>query len=117
MSKHPQFPTPIQDIALNLTFVVMGEKRINRTYDEYMAIAERLPPLKVLTFKINQLLEQLYKCHGCNGVLLPQLCKFKAGDQRTIYEPYPKTISSVTVRTALAITGMRKPRWRKASPF
>ena len=27
MSKHPQFPTPIQEIALNLTFAVMGERR------------------------------------------------------------------------------------------
>ena len=51
MSKHPQAPTPIQQIALNLTFAVMGERRINRTYDEYMAIAARLPALKVLTFR------------------------------------------------------------------
>jgi len=70
MSKRPQFPTPIQDIAINLTFAVMGEERVNRTYDEYMAIAARLPPLKVLTFKINQLLQQLHKCNGCNGLLL-----------------------------------------------
>jgi hypothetical protein len=45
MTKRPHFPTPIQDIALNLTFAVMREKRINRTYDEYMAIAARLPPV------------------------------------------------------------------------
>ena len=37
MGKHPQFPTQIQDIVLDLVFVVMGEGRINRTYDEYMA--------------------------------------------------------------------------------
>jgi hypothetical protein len=37
----------------------MGEERNNRTYDEYMAIAARLPPLKVLTFRINQLLQLL----------------------------------------------------------
>jgi hypothetical protein len=117
MSKRPQFPTPIQDIAINLTFAVMGEKRVNRTYDEYMAIAARLPPLKVLTFKINQLLQQRHKCNGCNGLLLPQLCRFKAGDQRITYEPYPKAISYQTVRTALEILGMREPRWQKATPF
>ena len=74
MSKHSQFPTPIQNIALNLTFAVMREERYNRTYDEYMAIAATLPPLNVLTFKINELLAQLHKCHGCNGVFLPELC-------------------------------------------
>jgi hypothetical protein len=118
MGKHSQFPTPIEDTVLDLVFAVMGEGRINRTYDEYMAIAARLPPLKVLTFKVNQLLEERHKCNGCNGVLLPELCRFKAGDQRITYEPYPKTISYETVRTALEIAGMREPRWRKiASPF
>lgn len=112
-SRRAQFPTPIQDIALNLVFAVMLEERINRTCDEYMAIAARLPPLKVLTFKVNQMLEQRHKCDGCNGARLPQLCRFKPGDQRIIYEPYPKTISYETVRAALEISGMRLPRWRK----
>jgi hypothetical protein len=115
MGKHPQFPTPTQDIALNLVFVVMEEERNNRTYGEYMAIAARLPSLKVLTFKINQLLQQLHNCNGCNGRLLPELCRFKAGDERINYEPYPKTISYQTVRSALEILGMREPRWRKAN--
>jgi hypothetical protein len=114
MSKHPQFPTPIQDITLNLAFAVIREERINRTYDEYMAIAARLPPLKVLTFEINQLLEQLHKCNGCNGARLPRLCRFGAGHRRIVYEPYPKKISYETVRAALEIAGMRQPSWRKA---
>jgi hypothetical protein len=113
MSKHPQFPTPIQEIALNLTFAVMGERRINRTYDEYMAIAARLPALKVLTSNINQFLLHMHKCNGCNGVLLPELCQFKAGDRRIVYEPYPKRISYETVRAALELAGMRKRKWRK----
>ena len=46
MRKHSQFPSPIQEIALNLTFAVVRERRINRTYDEYMAIAARLPRSK-----------------------------------------------------------------------
>ena len=112
MSKDPQFPTPIQEIALNLTFAVMRERRSNRTYDEYMAIAARLPALKVLTFKINQFLH-MNKCSGCNGVLLPELCRFKAGDRRIVYEPYPKRISYETVRAALELAWMRHPKWRK----
>jgi hypothetical protein len=113
MSKHPQFPNPIQEIALNLTFAVLGERRINRTYDEYMAIAARLPPLKVLTFKINQFLQHMNKCSGCNGVLLPELCRFKAGHRQIVYESYPKRISYETVRAALELAGMRQPKWRK----
>jgi hypothetical protein len=113
MSKHPQFPTPIQEIALNLTFAVMRERRINRTYDEYMAIAARMPALKVLTFKINLFLQHLNKCSGCNEVQLPELCRFKAGDCRIVYEPYPQRISYETVRAALELAGMRQPKWRK----
>ena len=100
MSKNSKFPTPIQDIALNLIFAAMGEGRINRTYDQYMAIAARLPPLKILTFKVNQLLQQLHECDGCNGFRLPELCRFKAGDQRVVFEPYPKRVSYETVRAS-----------------
>jgi hypothetical protein len=117
VNRRTQFPTPIQDIALNFVFAVMHEERVNRTRDEYMAIAAGLPPLKVLTFKVNQMLEQYHKCNGCNGVQLPQLCRFKAGDQRISYEPYPKTISYETIRAALEISGMRLPRWRSFSPL
>jgi hypothetical protein len=113
MTGRPKFPTTIQDITLNLIFVVMGESRINRTPDEYMAIAKRLAPLKVLTADVNRLLKEIHKCNGCNGVLLPLLCRFKGGDQRITYEPYPKTISIETVREALEVAGMREPRWRK----
>jgi hypothetical protein len=113
MTGRPKFPTAIQDITLNLIFVVMGESRINRTPDEYMAIAKRLAPLKVLTADVNRLLKEIHKCNGCNGVLLPLLCRFKGGDQRITYEPYPKTISIETVREALEVAGMREPRWRK----
>ena len=117
MHKRQQFPTPIQNIALNLVFAVLGEHRFNRTYDEYMNIAAKLPPLKRLTFEVNTLLQQLHECNGCNEALLPQLCRFKAGDQRITYELYPKSISSQTVRTALQISGMREPRWEKPIPF
>jgi len=81
-----------------------------------MQIAAKLPPLKVLTFKVNQLLQRLHEGEGRDGAALPELCRFRAGDERIIYESYPKVISCETVRTALEIAGMRKPRWRKANP-
>jgi hypothetical protein len=115
MSKAQPFPTPIQNIALSLIFAAMGEHRYNRTYDEYMAIAARLPPLKQLTFQVNGLLQQLHKCNDeCKGFILPGLCRFKAGDQRIIFEPYPKSISYETVRAALVTAGMREQRWQRA---
>jgi hypothetical protein len=108
-------PTAIQNIALSLIFAVMGECRFNRKHDEYMAISDRLPSLKQLTFQVNRLLQQLHKCNNeCKGFVLPQLCRFKAGDQRIVYEPYPKSISYETVRAALVAAGMREQRWRKA---
>jgi hypothetical protein len=110
MSKRPTFPTPAQELALNLAFAAVGESRVNRTADEYMRIAAKLPELKVLTFRINQLLRQF---HADNAANPPELCRFKAGDRRIVYEPYPKSISYETVRAALEILGMRKPRWRK----
>jgi hypothetical protein len=110
-NKRPQFPTPIQEIVLNLIFVIMGERRVNRTCSEYMAIAARLPPLKLLTFRVNRLLQQVHKCDGCNGVRLPELCRFKKGDARVTYERYPASVSYETVRLALDISGLREPRW------
>jgi hypothetical protein len=113
MNKRPQFPTPIQDIALNLIFSVMSEYRFNRTYSEYMAIAARLPPLKRLTFEVNEFLRHLHQSDGRNGVRLPELCRFRSGDERVTYEPFPKRISYETIRSALTIAGLRERRWFK----
>ena len=66
-------PTVIQDIALNLVFSVMGERRINRTQQEYAAIAAKLPPLKVLSFKVNQLLQSIHQESARSETPLPQL--------------------------------------------
>ncbi len=75
-------PTVIQDIALNLVFAVMGERRINRTQQEYASIAAKLPPLKKLVFKINELLVSIHKHAALSGVPLPQICRFQTGDKR-----------------------------------
>jgi hypothetical protein len=113
MTKRPG-PTPIQDIALNLAFAVVGEHRFNRTPQEYAAIASKLPELKVLAFKINKLLQELWRCNCCNGIRLPQLCRFKAGDERYVYEEYPRKISYETLRAALRISGLLALRRHKA---
>lgn len=103
----PTFPTPHQNIALDLVFLVMGEERLNRTQQEYLDIAARLPPLKQLIHLVNERLKQV---HEKQGDLLPQICRFKAGHTRIVYEPFPQTISYETLRAALTISGMRNPR-------
>jgi hypothetical protein len=113
-----RFLTSTQNITLNLIFAFMEERRWNRNYSEYVDIAARLPPLKDLTFQVNRLLQQLHKCNDeCNGFILPEICRFKAGDKRIIYEPYPKKISKETIREALVVSGMREPRWSKTKSF
>ena len=56
----------------------------------------------------------MHKRSACSGVLLPQLCRFKAGDERYTYEEYPREISYETVRATLEVSGMRHPRWKRA---
>jgi len=114
MTRKQSFPTVIQDIALNLVFAVMGERRINRTPQEYAAIAAKLPPLKVLSFKVNQRLQLIHQESDRSKIPLPQLCRFKAGDKRWNYEDYPRKISRETMRIALEISGMRRPRGKRA---
>lgn len=99
--KHRQaFPTPIQNLALNLVFEVMGEDRENRTAQEYEDIAARLPPLKVLEFEVNKRLQAL---HTTDRSRLYEICRFKAGDERHTYEPLPTEISYETLRAALRL--------------
>ena len=105
-SKNPP-PTMQEDLALDLIFGFMGESRINRTIEDYEAIIAKLPRIKVLHGYINDRLKQLTEN-------LPyQLCYFKAGDRRSYYADFPKSISIETVRSALVNAGMRTRRIRK----
>jgi hypothetical protein len=104
-----RFPTAEQDLALNLIFEWLGEIRINRTTEEYMNIASRLPPLKVLHGIVEQRLRELH----ASGEPLHEICDFRKGDRSHWYRPFPKRISLETIRTALIVSGMREPRWSK----
>jgi hypothetical protein len=110
MKSRAKFPTPIQNLALSLTFDVMGERQNDRTAQEYKDIAARLPQLKILQFKINQRLKEI---HTRDRERLYEICRFKAGDKRYTYEPLPTEISYETLRAALTISGMRPPRHQR----
>jgi hypothetical protein len=111
------FLTPIQNIALNLVFKVMNERRFNRSLAEYLSIAAKLPPLKILLHKVNALLKSMHEQSIDAGVSLPLICRFKAGDERYELEDYPRKISYETLRKALAVSYMRPPRGKRAKSF
>jgi hypothetical protein len=104
-----KFPTPREELALNMIFNLIGESRYNRTYDEYMVIAARLPPLKVLHGKINDGLLEM----AIAGAIPNRICHFKMGDRYPRYEEFPISLSLETVRSALTKIGMRAARPRR----
>ena len=105
-----RFPTSLENIALNLIFDFMGERRINRTFGEDMKIAAALPPLKVLHSAVNQRLSKI----AATGTAPYEICRFRPGDKIVEYEPFPTSISIQTIRTALIVSGMRQPRWKRS---
>jgi hypothetical protein len=104
--------TDIENIALSLVFDAVGEQQINRSAHEYAKIAQSLPPLKVLHHLVNEeLRERLRSPHYANC----EICRFKAGDRIIRFEPYPRSISIETLRSALNWSAMRQPRSRRST--
>jgi hypothetical protein len=98
------FPTPTENIALNLIFGWLKESRINRSMDEYIAIARRLPKLEALHAYVNQRLRQFAEASYAPY----EICTFKKGDQYYQYQKFPTSLSKETVRKALVKSGMRQ---------
>ena len=98
----------MQDIAINLVFRVMEERRLNRTLAEYAAIAAKLPPLKILVHEINELLRWMHERSANQGFRCLSCGASKnGGDKWYFYEAYPRKISYETVRKALEVFGLR----------
>jgi hypothetical protein len=104
-----KFPTPIEDIVLNIAFDLMGESRVDRTHKEYMEIAARLPPLKVLHGQINDRLREM----AAAGIAPYEICPFKKGDQHIWHKSFPTSVSLEAVRSAMTKVGMRNRRHQK----
>ena len=94
--------TSTENIVLNLIFEWLGEFRYNRSFNEYMEIAWRLPKLAALHAYVNQRLREIA------GKAPYEICRFRAGDTFVKYEPYPQSLSITVVRTALVKSGMRE---------
>jgi hypothetical protein len=100
-----KFPTPIENVVLDIAFELIGESRINRTDDEYMEIAERFrrAGLKRLHGQINDRLREI----AANDDAPYEICPFKIGDEYIRYKSFPVSVSLETVRSALTKAGMR----------
>jgi hypothetical protein len=101
-----QFLTQVQDKVLDLVFEVMGESRINRSYEDYMAIAAKLPGLKILHHLVNERLQEKHKAGE-----MPKFYR-KRWPGPVVYDRYPDKISIETLRAALTLSAMRQKRHR-----
>lgn len=107
----PEYPTPIQDFALELLFDALRENVINRTADEYEQIKSRIPKqLKTIHHLVNK---QLSKLATTKEFASHKICRFRAGDKVIREEACPTTISIETVRQALIAYGWRDARPRR----
>lgn len=106
----PRLLQPHENIALSLVFEMLGEIRINRTSDEYMAITARLPALKVLEYLVNEALQKFNKTQQPEP---GSICHFRAGDLKPRYGDFPTKLSIETIRNALIYSGMRNPTPRR----
>jgi hypothetical protein len=101
---------PLEELALDLIFESYGEDRYNRTPSEYQQLASMLGNLKELHFRVNNRLSE-YKASG--QPRWKEICRFKAGDRKPLYSPFPESISVQTIRSALSNSGFREPKWRR----
>lgn len=117
MKTRNPFPTSAENIVLNLLFEWLGERRLNRTIDEYATIARRVPKAIAVHAYVNQRLREMSEVRrspsepGLCSTAVPsswpfQICYFKAGDRSIWFADFPTSISLETVRTALKKSGL-----------
>ena len=102
--------TSKENLALDLILGRLGESRYNRSQEAYAALADMLPPLKVLHGWVNDKLKEFADA----GFKPYQICYFKAGDRYPWYDDFPTSLSLETIRNALVKTGFREKQTRKA---
>jgi hypothetical protein len=101
-----RFPTPKENIVLDLLFEWLHESRFNRTMQEYIAIAARVPKTAAVHAYVNQRLREM----AAGGHFPYEICYFKVKDRYHWYAPFPTSLSIETVRTALKKFGLAELR-------
>jgi hypothetical protein len=101
-----RFLTSKENIVINLVSEWLGESCINRTLNEYAAIAKRIPKIEAVHAYVNQRLREM-----ADARFAPyQISYFRLGDRYPWYADFPKSISVETVRTALKKSGLLELR-------
>ena len=98
------FLTSKENIVIDIAFGWLGESRINRTREDYMTIASRVPNLTALHDIVNDTLRKMAKVDFAPF----EICYFKAGDRGHWYEKFPQSLSLETVRKAWLKSGMKE---------
>lgn len=101
-----RFLTSRENIVIDLLFEWLSEARINRTMQDYLAIALRVPKTEAVHAYVNQRLREM----AAAGHAPYQICYFKVKDRYPWYAPYPTSISIETVRLALKKFGIPELR-------
>jgi hypothetical protein len=96
------FLTSKENIVIDIAFGWLGECRINRSRDQYMDIASRIPKLAALHAIVNEKLQTMAEA----GFAPFEICYFKGGDYGHWYEKFPESVSMETVRRAWLKSGM-----------
>jgi len=91
------FLTAAENIVIDLMCEWIGESRFNRTIDEYIAMRQKVPKIAAVHAYITQRLKEI----ADRGTAPYQICRFRAGDKKIKYEPYPRRLSIEVVRTAV----------------
>jgi hypothetical protein len=97
-----QFLTSKENIVVNLLYEWLGEARVNRTMQEYIAIASRMPKTEAVYEYVNQRLREI----ADRGDARYQICYFKPSDRYLWYADFPTSLSMETVRMALKKSGL-----------
>jgi hypothetical protein len=79
-----------REFRIDLVFSAVGEEQINRSMTDYLEIARRLPPLRILVGLVN---EELRQRHARDEVPLA-ICRFRPRDRWVRYDPVPSSISA-----------------------
>jgi hypothetical protein len=115
MKGESPFPTSAENIVIRLLYEWLGEQPYNRTMHEYVAIAQRVPKTLSIHAYVNQRLKAIVEARQNLPIALRshwpyQICRFKAGDRRILFEDFPASLSVETVRKALKKSGLLELR-------
>jgi len=105
-----KYPPPSEVIILSILHEIYNPTGKELSLREFIEIADKLPPLKVIHGQINDWLKKRPVETGINGTVL----YLNAGDLQHRTAQYPRAVSLEAVRTALENSGFRGRSLAKA---